>query len=58
MYYSPEIVKMLMEDRIRDARAASLVGTPRRATGAGAGPAEFVRRIFARRQSAPAACSC
>jgi hypothetical protein len=59
MYSNPEIVRMLMEERIRDARAASLVGAPRRASASGAGPVEFVRRIFARRHtSAPAACSC
>jgi hypothetical protein len=59
MYYSsPQVLKLLTEELIREARGARR-GSARQTT---ARPSRFARltgRLFARRTSpAPAACSC
>jgi hypothetical protein len=52
MYYSPEIVRLLMEDRLREAREA-------RRANSGDGPrlSSRLRRFFVPAQT-PAPCAC
>ena len=49
MYYSPEIVKLLTEERLREARRAREGAPPR--------PSSRLRRLFGPAQT-PAPCAC
>jgi hypothetical protein len=57
MYYSPEIVKLLNDERIREIQRARLAGT--RSVHATRRPqlADQLRRLFVR-QPAPTTCAC
>ncbi len=58
MYYSPKMVKLLNDERIREAQEARRIG-PRRTTASQSRFAGLTGRLFARRTSpAPTACSC
>jgi hypothetical protein len=58
IYYSPELVRLLMEERIREARQSNVVhfGQEPEAREPRTSVAEFLRTAF-RRQS-PASCEC
>ena len=57
MYYSPEIVKLLNDERIREIQRSRLAGT--RSAHATRHPhlADQLRRLFVR-QPAPTTCAC
>jgi len=58
IYYSPELVRVLMEDRLRDARRSQVVHCCEEPADSenGTSLVESVRNLF-RRQS-PASCEC
>jgi hypothetical protein len=58
MYYSPQIVRLLMEERLREAQEARRL-SPRRTTARPSRFAGLADRLFAgRTSSAPTTCSC
>jgi hypothetical protein len=52
MYYSPEIVRLLMEERLREAESARRPSSDR-----GSRVLDLVRYLFVRTQT-PAPCAC
>jgi hypothetical protein len=57
MYYSPEIVKLLNDERIREIQRARLAGSGRVHATRRPQLAEHFRRLFVR-QPAPTTCAC
>jgi hypothetical protein len=58
IYYTPELVKLVMEERLREARQSNVAHCCEElaADEPRTSPADFVRNLF-HRQS-PAACEC
>jgi hypothetical protein len=58
IYYTPELVKLLTEERLREARQSNVAHCCEELTAdePRTSPADFVRSLF-RRQS-PATCEC
>ena len=57
MYYSPEIVQLLMKERLREAADARRARFDPPGVGRTVRVASSLRRLFIRRP-APAACAC
>lgn len=57
MYYSPEIVRLLMKERLQEAADARRARFVPPAVGRSARAASSLHRLFSRRP-APAACAC
>ena len=57
MYYSPEIVRLLMKERLQEAADGRRARSGRSGVGRAARTAGSLRRLFIRRP-APAACAC
>ena len=57
MYYNPRIVRLLAEERLREAREARLAHERRSGSRQGAQLVEPLRRLFVR-QPAATRCTC
>jgi hypothetical protein len=57
MYYSPEIVRLLTEERLREAQGARLAHSARPHASGRSRFADPLRRLFGRRP-AQATCTC
>jgi hypothetical protein len=56
IYYNPQLVKLLNDERIREARESN--SRVCCATSEGSAPRSSIRSLFRLRRQSPAACTC